>query len=277
MRTYDFMRDIQLQRNGELNSVLLKFSSYNETFNMQLQPSKIIAKDSVLEYQDGKTIPMLQYGYKSFNGFVFNNKSEEVGWARITLNSDLENHNIDGSFTAGDIMYHIREIERYRISKRSSDVEIASTFSRQSIDQNANIIIFSEGLSASGSTSNVSQCGSHVRRGIDSMKNSWVEIDRNALFGRGLNTTSAGCPQIKKELHMGIAADCSYIKAHGGIKNALTQIISTINIASELFEMQFNISLILLRVVFAEQCTPSDNVTRWNQECDVNCKSTPSD
>jgi hypothetical protein len=169
-------------------------------------------------------------------------------------------------------MYHIREIERYRVSKRSSDVEIASTFSRQLNDQNANIIIFSEGVSATGITSDVSQCGSHVH-GIDSMKYSWVENNQNVLFGRGINTTNTGCPSILKELEMGIAADCGYIKEHGGTKNALTQIISNINIASALFEKQFNVSLVIIRVVFAEQCTLSGNVTRWNQDCNENCTS----
>jgi hypothetical protein len=78
---------------------------------------------------------------------------------------------------------------------------------------------------------------------------------------------TTGCPTSKMILPIGLAADCSYIRYHGGQAAALAQIISNINQASIVFENSFNIQLGVTKVVMAELCYPTDSSYKWNKGC----------
>ncbi|KAK7189067.1 hypothetical protein DPSP01_010345 [Paraphaeosphaeria sporulosa] len=93
--------------------------------------------------------------------------------------------------------------------------------------------------------------------------------------GAGVNLVSsigstAGCPTTRKVALVGVATDCTYIKAFSSDKTKTRDnIIKQMNSASELFESTFNISLGLANVVITDPSCPTteQTATPWNQDC----------
>ncbi|CAO3618910.1 unnamed protein product [Cunninghamella echinulata] len=80
---------------------------------------------------------------------------------------------------------------------------------------------------------------------------------------------STGCPNSRRIAFMGAAADCSYVKAYGGIRTAKIQMITDWNVASSVYERTFNISLGLIYMQMSTPQCPQKltPITNWNQEC----------
>jgi hypothetical protein len=80
-----------------------------------------------------------------------------------------------------------------------------------------------------------------------------------------------GCPTTRKSLYVAAVADCGYMREYGGSREeAQAAIISDFNLASEVFERQFNIELGLTDIHLMEACrspNEEDPRTRWNDQC----------
>ncbi|KLU81556.1 zinc metalloprotease mde10 [Magnaporthiopsis poae ATCC 64411] len=92
--------------------------------------------------------------------------------------------------------------------------------------------------------------------------------------GAGVNLASsvgstAGCPTARKVALVGIATDCTYSATFNSSQSIRQHIISTVNMASQLYESTFNISLGIQNLTISDANCPSKPTEQapWNVPC----------
>lgn len=279
VKTYDFPSELIIKNSHTPGSLSMSFVAFNSSYHIELDLHReLVHSNATLEIHSEQGIEYLPIAASNaFKGEVFQEQMsgamQSVGWARlfITNASSLSPLSIDGTIKTIDDMFHIREISRYSLSKRSIDVAIASPFSRPASQQKSNLIVFKDDPGrylenagfhhgASSTLAEPHSCGIE-------------KIDANLLTGSNIMAKRSlfkrvveGCPTSKMVLPIGIAADCTYIQQHGGTQASLSQILSNVNTASAVYEASFNVQLGVTRVVMAQNCQ-SDPTQPWNQQC----------
>ncbi|KAG0328083.1 hypothetical protein BGZ99_006256 [Dissophora globulifera] len=87
----------------------------------------------------------------------------------------------------------------------------------------------------------------------------------------GPNPIPSGCPTDRVVNFIGVAADCTYVRAYGGLEGARKQIFADFNTASGIYESTFNVALGIVSMQIQSMNCPSTPVkgVLWNQECSV--------
>ena len=99
-------------------------------------------------------------------------------------------------------------------------------------------------------------------------------------FGDSKNLkTTGGCPTSRRSLYVAVVADCGYMKEFGGsAEEAQAAILTEFNLASEIYERQFNIELGIIEIHLMDSCSENaaansrmgmlrDSNMRWNAKC----------
>lgn len=87
---------------------------------------------------------------------------------------------------------------------------------------------------------------------------------KNHLFERA----EKGCPSSKKVVHLGIVADCAYLRAFDGDKGkAQANIINDFNVVSGIYEKYFNVILGIISIDLFPDCSSMQSETPWNAPC----------
>ncbi|KAG0054940.1 hypothetical protein BGZ83_010065 [Gryganskiella cystojenkinii] len=114
--------------------------------------------------------------------------------------------------------------------------------------------------------------------GLD-LSSSWTDLLQNgrssiqkrgiALKVAGPNPVPAGCPANRLVNYMGVAADCTYVRAYKSATEARKQIFADFNTASGIYESTFNVALgvISLNIVPDGCPTTPDKKLAWNRDC----------
>ncbi|KAJ3294243.1 hypothetical protein HK104_003819, partial [Borealophlyctis nickersoniae] len=238
-------------------------------------------------------------------------RREKVGWSRITFRDDnffsMNERDVlfDGVFTTSQGMYHVKEIEAYKRSKRDMDIDPESPLSRPPSVRRSRLMIFkdederprrqivprSDGSFLSGGLEDaervlgsVSTCGSHehglTKREVAQVSGCAFDpmAGKDAILDYHIQAEAkvskfvkrqVQCPSSRRVLFMAAAGDCTYVRQKGGPDAALAAILSNWNQASQVYESTFNVSLGLIKVELHQTCTPTDtaNNMMWNQEC----------
>ncbi|ORZ27671.1 Metallo-peptidase family M12-domain-containing protein [Lobosporangium transversale] len=114
-----------------------------------------------------------------------------------------------------------------------------------------------------------------MARGSD-MSSSWMDVLTSPLTKRqvtvqaaGPNPVPEGCPTNRLVTYMGVAADCAYVREHGGQSEARKQIFANFNTASEIYESTFNVALGIISLNIKSENCPTTPVAgeEWNQDC----------
>lgn len=81
-----------------------------------------------------------------------------------------------------------------------------------------------------------------------------------------------GCFTTKRVALVGIAADCTYTAGFDDMQDARDNIISLVNVASQVYEDTFNIALAIQNLTMADPSCPSDTPRSmpWNLPCTAN-------
>lgn len=81
-----------------------------------------------------------------------------------------------------------------------------------------------------------------------------------------------GCPSSRKVALIGVATDCSYTATFNSTQTAHQNVINQINMASNVYEKTFNITLGLQNLTVSEKDCPGSppQATPWNIGCDSN-------
>lgn len=213
--------------------------------------------------------------------------SASVAWEHsIQTHKSNRDPLMDGVFSTPEGMYHIKSIASYKIAKRDRDIDIASPLSRHASYINSKHILIKEADMYLGQLPEEKQvdhgldkrealeasaggCGFKLADQVglgdyfETLKMQKREEEKGRLFARA----PAGCPSSRKTLVMAAAADCAFVNAKGGSVNALNAILANWNAASKIFESTFNIALALVKVQIEQQCTPNEDLKKWNQDC----------
>ncbi|KAF1359076.1 zincin [Lizonia empirigonia] len=261
-----------------------------------------LAADGSVERQE----PIDRLQHKVFKGTAWakrGNRWDKVGWARIGIRRDGVDPLFEGTFTLNDDHHHVKLARNYRATRlvedpdvelqdaesmvvfRDSDMGMAPHQDHAELRKRAGVhgqACASDQLGFNTQVDHPVYAGMRARD-----MTSRASMPLEALFGKrqidgqpgsggaGVNLTSTigsttGCPTTRKVALVGVAADCTYIQSFSRDKNQTqTNIINSINQASELFESTFQISLGLANVVITDPDCPATQQasTPWNQGC----------
>ncbi|KAI9099383.1 Metallo-peptidase family M12-domain-containing protein [Phlyctochytrium arcticum] len=292
VRFYDFIHKAALTYRSDSN-IKLSFKAIDQTFEFALQPNPDVIHPEAVVYVDGVEALQTTARLRALTSNVLKGQVLGVneagariplGWARFVVHQNKNPVVFEGSFSIDGELYHIKEIETYRKTRRSVDLPVLESDSRPSHQRDSKLILFKDqdqsrsvadiiperfGFSPVNATNviqkrdlpSVNTCG------FDPLINA-NDRDRRRDFPSSLERRApVGCPTSRRVLFMAAAADCTYVRLHGGKDKALAQILSNWNLASSLYENTFNISLGLINVMLQETCTPNDPLLKWNREC----------
>ncbi|KAH6618471.1 ADAM 8 precursor [Boeremia exigua] len=249
-------------------------------------------------------VPIDRHQHRVFKGtasLLRGSRWHEVGWARIGMRQDGLQPLFEGSFVLNHDHHHIKLASSYAATRvagdpeaETSDAETMVVFrdSDMGMAPHADHDELRKRAGVHGQACGSDQLGFNTQEdhpvfaGMRARDMSRASMPIERLFGRqldnqpgsggaGVNLVSTigstqGCPTTRKVALVGVAADCTYIQSFNRDRNQTQQnIIEQINLASELFESTFQISLGLANVVITDPDCPAtaQQSTPWNQAC----------
>lgn len=230
-----------------------------------------------------------------------------AGWARIAILRDGMSPVFEGAFRFDGDHHHIQTGLKYRQTAITGDPEVEEQGSDEYmvVWRDSDIVEtrhghdhyhdeLKRGLSEQGSCSSdallFNQDEDHpVYRSLKArdveMETSLWSMSSRALFGRqidgttggngaGVNLTSsigstAGCPTTRKVALIGVATDCTYTAKFNSTQTLREHVIAQINLASQVYESTFNISLGIQNLTISNEACPSVATSQaaWNVGC----------
>lgn len=184
-------------------------------------------------------------------------------------------HFLEGAFSLNGEYYHISLDSNFRRARLLDGVSLPDTSSPY-------MVVWKEveamghaddSLLVQRSVSNASDCGV-VPSELDGR-------DENDHFRRqtlgGFDPvdvigSTEGCPTSRRVALLGIATDCTYTAQFDSVQDARENIISMINVASQVYEDTFNIGLAIRNLTISDSSCPSTppSSTAWNLACTAN-------
>jgi hypothetical protein len=230
-----------------------------------------------------------------------------AGWARIAIHRDGTLPVFEGAFRIDGDHHHIQTGLKYRQTAIKGDPEVEelgldeymvvwrdSDITGPSYGHDYYHDELKRGLSEPESCTSdallFNQDEDHPvyrspkARDLGTETSVWSMSSR-ALFGRqidgttggngaGVNLTSsigstAGCPTTRKVALIGVATDCTYTAKFNSTQTLREHVIGQINLASQVYESTFNISLGIQNLTISNETCPSVATSQaaWNVGC----------
>ncbi|CAM1510730.1 Fc.00g034130.m01.CDS01 [Cosmosporella sp. VM-42] len=233
-----------------------------------------------------KGVSLLQ----SYEGYSW----ENVGWARVTVRSDVGKSLLEGAFSINGENHHVQLDSNYRKTQLPNEpllMDLETPYmvvwrdsgSPESMRGTASLRRETYSEPACGSR-HLKLEDSPLRRNTDSQSSRWTEphssitnLNRRQNGFYPFDPTDAigstdGCPSTRRVARVGVVADCTYTADFDSEDEVRSNIISQINAASQVFEDSFNISLALQNLTISDSaCPPSAPASsRWNLPCTSN-------
>ena len=236
---------------------------------------------------------------------------QNVGWARVMVKQDGKHPLFDGAFTIGKNTHHILlsssysstkheldphiepayDTNEYMVLWRDSDVSKDQYGLHEELKRSTTPSLNDEMLCQSDSLSFNIQPDHPVYTQMMKRDDSyWGVMPMTSLFGKrqidtqpgsgnsaGVNLTStigqpAGCPVTRKVALVGVATDCTYTQTFPNSSAAHQNVINQMNLASNLYEKTFNITLGLQNLTVVDANCPGTPPAAlpWNEGCSDN-------
>ncbi len=276
---------------------------------LRLEPNHdIIGEGALVEYLDAdgrvaRTEPIERAAHKVYKGLTWLEDSEgswkNVGWARIVVRRDGVHPLFEGGFTIGHDDHHIKLRSNYQVTKheldphaeeaddeymvvyRNSDIERdpdqPSELRRRSLGTacpadelhfNAQLEpqpIFKRDLGFWGMMPSGSLLSKRQQDNVPGGNGAGVNL--RSTIGQ-----TAGCPNTRKVALIGVATDCTFTGTYNSSESARQDVITQMNLASNLYELTFNITLGLSNLTVSESNCPGSPpaLAPWNIPCSQN-------
>lgn len=233
------------------------------------------------------------------------NSWSRVGWARITIRRDGATPLFEGGFSLDRDNHHIQLAHNYERTRHLMDPEVeareddfmvlwrdSDLLSSEELDYtHADLkrsLDYEDGQTCSADALTFNNFPDHpVYTGMLKRSDTyWGSMSMPSLFGKrqidsstggnsaGVNLVStigqtSGCPGTRKVALVGVATDCTYTGQFNSTESARQNIITQMNLASNLYERTFNISLGLQNLTISDASCPGTppSTTPWNQPC----------
>ena len=208
--------------------------------------------------------------YKGHASILDNFEWKEAGWARVIVRRRGDEHWIEGAFSVDGVHHHIARDSSLYSSPSQENGLFSKKHSPQMLvwkdSDTTDTRSISERSPASDSlcaTENVHDpLGSTPANSLLGRQNGW--FDPTDAIG-----STSGCPSSRLVAMIGVATDCTYTAEFNTIDDARENIISQINIASQVYEDAFNISLAISNITISDASCPSSRSSSrpWNIPC----------
>lgn len=251
--------------------------------------------------------PVVRHHHKVFKGESWIREDDgswiHSGWARIMVRRDGVDPLFEGAFTIFHNHHHVKLRSNYLSSKHQLDPDLEYSDDEYMVMFRDSDITRPARSELKRSDQHTTSCQSHqlsfnsnpsqvlrapeLKRDhgtwgsapISSFLGKRNSIDGNGIPGGGnsggvnlklsIGDTS-GCPISRKVALIGVVTDCSYTATFNSSQTAYANVIAQINMASDIYEKTFNISLGLKNLTVIEEPCPATAPAgaRWNIGCD---------
>ena len=241
--------------------------------------------------------------HKVFKGsaYVLSGRSDwtKVGWARISVLRDGEEPVFTGGFEIRGDSHHILTGKKYKQTRIPGDPDVVVDKSDDSYmvvyrdsdtirhDDPTNELKRRDVVGDTGCSSDALGFNNDFKLQARRTTPNLAYASLGRLFGRQTDTlgntgagvsladnigSTTGCPTTRKIALMGVATDCTYTGDFESESDMRSNLIDQFNLASEVYERQFDISLGIRNLtVSSEECPTSDQTDEpWNQACSAN-------
>ena len=251
--------------------------------------------------------PVVRHHHKVFKGHSWIREDDgswtHSGWARIVIRRDGIDPLFEGAFTVFHDHHHVKLRSNYLSSKHEldphveySDDEYMVMFRDSDISQPAHPKLRRSNQAGTSCqshrlsfNSNPSQIllGPELKRDQGAWGSAPISSflgKRSIIDGTGIPTggnsggvnlklsigDTTGCPTSRKVALIGVATDCSYTATFNSSQTAYANVINQINLASDVYERTFNITLGLQDLTVTEEPCPATAPAGapWNIGCD---------
>lgn len=249
-------------------------------FRLDLHPTRnLVSRQTDIRHvgTDGSSAELVSRGsplaYKGHASNLDSKTWRRAGWARVVVRRREEEYWIEGAFSLDGVHHHIvldsslhsprqsrddvlpkKHSPRMLVWKESDTTDTRSLLPRTPANES---LCAAENAHDRPPTLPGSSHASILRR-----QNGW--FDPTDVIG-----STTGCPSSRLVAMLGIATDCTYTSEFDTIDDARENIISQINIASQVYEDAFNISLAIRNLTISDPSCPSDppGSRPWNTPC----------
>ncbi|KAM0493550.1 hypothetical protein ACHAP8_009186 [Fusarium lateritium] len=262
---------------------------------LNLQPSRhVLTQKTTIEHlkpnkKYGQVMDLKGSSPLLYKGVAFVNDDENqtqrrVGWARIMVRYREGRHVLEGTFTKDGAYHHVSLDSNYRRTRRletsnQSEARRRMIVWKELVGPEHDAILqrsASEKPSCGAQRFDSQQLGSRELsedegkakssplNGFTRRQNPNDWFDPQDHIG-----STNGCPSSRRVALVGIAADCSYTAEFEDMQDARDNIISLVNVASQVYEDTFNIALAIQNLTMADPSCPEDAPSSmpWNLPC----------
>ncbi|KAH6959780.1 Metallo-peptidase family M12-domain-containing protein [Ilyonectria sp. MPI-CAGE-AT-0026] len=302
LQSVDLLFSVDPKQLDVLSNLELEFRLSNDVrrIRLNLQPSRnIVSPIAELRYLGSEGISdgsssALESSTLFFKGEALLSEDgqrrwRKAGWARIMIRPQVQPRLFEGAFSLDGDHHHISLDSNYRATQLAGDPSPPESlsphmvvWSQSNVAENGHDsaifqrIALNESLCAiEGYASRLD--GSRPRqnsaRDDDTMiSHSRRQGDMDPFNPIDTIGSTDGCPTTRLVALLGVAADCTYTSQFDSLEDARANIISQINIASQIYEDTFNISLAIRNLTISDASCPSDAAKSipWNIPCSAN-------
>ena len=253
------------------------------------------------------TKEVVRQDHKVFKGEAWIQEEDgswtHTGWARVVVRRDGVDPLFEGAFTIFHDHHHIKLRSNYLSTKHELDPDLEYSDDEFMVLFRDSDILQSTQTELKRSENDRPSCQSHqlsfnsnpmeilsapkLKRSIGTWGSAPVGSffeKRQSIDGNGLPTGGntggvnlkltigdhTGCPTSRKVALIGVVTDCSYTGTFNSSDSAHNHVINQINLASNVYETTFNITLGLQNLTVTPQECPATApaATPWNVGCD---------
>lgn len=285
-----FSQQPQSLHTASFFQVAFELSNERPRFRLELRPNRNIISlqtDVQLLKLDGSSTKLATRDpplvYKG-DAFISEDESEtwrKTGWARVMVRTRQGQDIIEGAFNVDGVHYHIALNSNFRMSQLSEEYVLPKLDSPHMIVWRESDTLGDRSIPQQPSA-NESLCVAENpnARPTFLLERSVAEVRKdshhdavprqNGWFDpRDVIGETSGCPSERLVAMIGVATDCTYTAEFDSIGDARQNIISQINIASQVYEDTFNISLAIRNLTISDASCPTSSSAsnRWNVPC----------
>ncbi|WYZ35561.1 hypothetical protein EsH8_X_000208 [Colletotrichum jinshuiense] len=286
VRRVDTVKHIEWSTNPDTNNVdadhdiILSLSENPKKIRFQISPNAdILSRNLNVQHvqQSGSYQPFRQPQQAPstvYKGSAFLKEEKDTqwtkaGWARLAYRKREGQHLLEGAFRLHGEYYHIALDSTYRQTSLPGDPKIPQKDAPYLIVWRDSDIVPDHphggllGRSADGPLCGTDQYN-HSVNDVSARQLGQPSFDPFDTIG-----STQGCPTTRRVALLGVATDCTYTSAFSSIQDARDNIISQINVASQVYEDTFNIGLAIQNLTISDSSCPATETssTPWNVAC----------
>ncbi|KAJ0161641.1 Disintegrin and metalloproteinase domain-containing protein B [Colletotrichum tanaceti] len=194
-----------------------------------------------------------------------------AGWARLAHRKRNGRHLLEGAFRLHGESYHVALDSTYRQTRMPGDPHVPQKDSPYMVIwRDADMVPDHAQANLLGRSVDGPTCATdHYYNNSAVSDISARQIGQPPFDPFGTIGSTQGCFSTRRVALLGVATDCTYTASFSSPREARDNVISQINVASQVYEDTFNISLVIQNLTISDASCPARETpsTPWNVAC----------